>query len=590
MPDPAITSFTTVFRAAGPRRAKRNRQAVSCTACQKRKSRCDRRQPCGACEKRGDEEACQFAPASSAAGSAVSSSAPASGGSGRYEIQDRLHRLEEMVKRLAEGPGLASKGTVTASSLSSSPSSSLMERLPQGSGMDIDSTDDFNDRSGNEAGEELNYHGPTSWAALVESIHDIRSALEAEGDGHLSSQPSEPDPDVVFGDLAPVTMEDIARALPARHESDKMVSAYFNAKYIAFPFLHTNHFRRRYEAFWKDPAATGFLWISTLFSILSGGALVCRARDRNASGESGPLLTMAARCLVTGRYLEGKPWSVEALTMHIHARSLQKIDADATVWSLYALAVRQAQRQGYHRKADKVSAKLTPFDAEMRRRVWLVIQCYDIVLSYQHGMPPMIHEDTFDTETPTNATDDDFDEDSVTITARPPTDPLPILAYVMKSKVLPILRRTMVYTLGVKTVSWEEVLETGRELMEWHASVPACLRYRPVRESSFTDANYTIMHRAMVEITYHMTVCSLYRPFISSAMRLGSDSEHTPALEHCRNSALRLVEIHMELDEATQPGGRLHEEKYMVSNLALHDFLVAEMILGIELIESKDMR
>lgn len=438
----------------------------------------------------------------------------------------------------------------------------------------------------------LSYHGPTSWAALVESIQDIQSALEDEGDGDgpLSNHPSEPDPDVVFGDLAPVTTDDIMRALPARQETDRLVSAYFNAKYIAFPFLHVHHFRRRYEAFWQNPAAAGFLWISTLFSILCGGASVCRARDKHAYAEPGPFMNMSARCLVAGRFLEGKAWSVEALATHIHVRSFRKTDADAAIWSLYALVVRQAQRQGYHRKADKVSFKLSPFDAEMRRRVWLIIQSYDIVLSHQHGMPPMIHEDSYDTEPPTNATDEDFDEDSVTIIARPPTDPLPILAYAVKSKMLPILRRSMAFNLGIKTSSWEEIKETGRELEAWYASIPPCLRYRPVLKSSFTDPNYTIMHRAMLEMMYNIVTCSLYRPFMLSAMRLGSGCEHAPALEHCRRAALRLVEIHMELDAATQPGGRLHEEKYMVSSLALHDFLVAAMILCIELLENRDMR
>lgn len=469
------------------------------------------------------------------------------------------------------------------------PSSSLLERAPAPNDMDIDAAEDGHQEN-DDGDEDLSYHGPTSWAALVESIHDIQSALEAEGDTHLSSQPSEPDPDVVFGDLAPVTMEDVMRAIPTRQDTDKLVSTYFNAKYVAFPFLHTHHFRRRYEAFWNDPAAAGFLWISTLFSILSVGAQVCKCKDKDASVEPGQFMNMAARCLTAGRYLDAKAWSVEALTMHIHARSVQKTDADASVWSLYALAVRLAQRQGYHRRWDKVSSKLTPFDAEMRRRVWLVLQSYDMVLSHQHGMPPMIHEDTFDTETPTNVTDEDFDEDSVSINARPPTDPLPILAYITKSKVLPILRRSMVYPLGIKSSRWQEVSETGQELEAWYASIPPCLRYRPIREASFTDPNYTIMHRAMLEITYHMAVCALYRPFLSSALQLGQGCEHAGALEHCRRAALRLIEIHMDLDQATQPGGRLHEEKYMVTSLALHDFLVAAMILCIELLETKEMR
>ncbi|KGQ06844.1 hypothetical protein BBAD15_g7812 [Beauveria bassiana D1-5] len=45
MPDPDIAQFTSVFRAGKPDRVQRNRQPVSCMACQRRKSRCDKRHP-----------------------------------------------------------------------------------------------------------------------------------------------------------------------------------------------------------------------------------------------------------------------------------------------------------------------------------------------------------------------------------------------------------------------------------------------------------------------------------------------------------------------------------------------------------------
>ena len=312
MPDPAISSFTTVFRASEPRRVKRNRQTVSCTACQKRKSRCDRRQPCGACEKRGDEWSCQFVP----------QYVPTSVGSGnRQEVQNRLHKLEEMVQKLAEGPGSADTRPAP-----SAPVDSLMtpaSTRSQGEGVTTR-------HPIGEADEDLNYHGPTSWAALVESIHDIQSALEADGSSTLPGQeiieqaPAQ-ETDVVFGDLAPVTTEDIVRALPSRQEADKMVSAYFNAKFVAIPFLHMHHFRRRYEAFWQDPSLTGLLWSSILFSVLGAGAMICSVKNASstspiAEAEPKAFMNMAARCLVSGQYLSGKALSVEALAMHVHAK------------------------------------------------------------------------------------------------------------------------------------------------------------------------------------------------------------------------------------------------------------------------------
>ncbi|KAJ7094874.1 hypothetical protein C8R44DRAFT_383203 [Mycena epipterygia] len=43
-----------------PPKKKRRRQALSCTECKRRKIRCDRRQPCEPCTKRGNADKCQW--------------------------------------------------------------------------------------------------------------------------------------------------------------------------------------------------------------------------------------------------------------------------------------------------------------------------------------------------------------------------------------------------------------------------------------------------------------------------------------------------------------------------------------------------
>ncbi|KAJ7066426.1 hypothetical protein C8F01DRAFT_1365954 [Mycena amicta] len=43
-----------------PPKKKRRRQALSCTECKRRKIRCDRKQPCGPCARRGEQAKCQW--------------------------------------------------------------------------------------------------------------------------------------------------------------------------------------------------------------------------------------------------------------------------------------------------------------------------------------------------------------------------------------------------------------------------------------------------------------------------------------------------------------------------------------------------
>ncbi|KAF7542723.1 hypothetical protein G7Z17_g11341 [Cylindrodendrum hubeiense] len=391
-PGPELAAFTTVFRAADAHRVKRNRQPVSCTACQRRKTKCDRQKPCGACEKRSESAACRFG--------------PPTGPAGRLEVQARLARLEEMVKDLA-----------TSGSKNPDVSGNLVKP-------------GFGETLGPETlgdGTEADYHGATSWSALVESIRDIQNVLEAEED--MPPPPDEPAdvalPDIFLGDMAPLTMKEVIGSLPSRPDADKLVTTYFNAKFLAVPFVHVHHFRRRYEAFWENPEATSFLWLSIMFSILSIGAMIAKVK-----GLVGPLLlsvaepkfymVRSAQCLITGQYLKAKAFSVEALMMFAHSRNVQKEDSDPTIWAFYGLTVRLAQRRGYHLDAVNVSTNITPFEAEMRRRTWFMIQSSDLLFSFQLGMPPMIYQEVCNADHPRNLIDDDFDEGTEVPPSRPP--------------------------------------------------------------------------------------------------------------------------------------------------------------------------
>ncbi|WQF90173.1 Putative zn(2)Cys(6) fungal-type DNA-binding domain-containing protein [Colletotrichum destructivum] len=55
-----MSHCTTIFRVSRPHRITRNRPTVSCSTCRARKLKCDRQQPCGACQKRGHEDLCRF--------------------------------------------------------------------------------------------------------------------------------------------------------------------------------------------------------------------------------------------------------------------------------------------------------------------------------------------------------------------------------------------------------------------------------------------------------------------------------------------------------------------------------------------------
>lgn len=82
-------------------------------------------------------------------------------------------------------------------------------------------------------------------------------------------------------------------------------------------------------------------------------------------------------------------------------------NSDARViWTLTGLVVRIAQTIGIHR--DGAHFGLSPFEVEMRRRLWWQVCILDTRASEDHGCDPTIVEQSFDTKMPLNVNDSDL--------------------------------------------------------------------------------------------------------------------------------------------------------------------------------------
>jgi len=91
---------------------------------------------------------------------------------------------------------------------------------------------------------------------------------------------------------------------------------------------------------------------------------------------------------------------------------LRRNDDARVIWTLTGLVVRMAQTLGIHR--DGSHFDLTPFDIEMRRRLWWQICILDSRASEDHGCDPTIIDQVFDTQMPLNANDSDLSPDMKT--------------------------------------------------------------------------------------------------------------------------------------------------------------------------------
>ncbi|KAK1994388.1 hypothetical protein LX36DRAFT_660616 [Colletotrichum falcatum] len=630
-----IAHFTSVFRAQSlsdsqRRVTKRNRQPVSCLACRTRKLRCDRALPCGACTKRGDGDACQFgtsvslnpgnrngagdhagmgagAAAGRGNGVAVAPSIPGhqrGGGVNRGgepsqqqrqqpEVQLRLQKLEDMVRDLVRKSASASQPRDRAGPTPTKPTT-----VPTPT----------NSEPGNHGDspllsplltpleEEYDYYGATHWTALLHHIREIQTALQPD-----TTAPPEPpeggacsmSPDVLFGAVVSVSIPEVLYSLPSRQDLDKLLAIYFHARFTAVPFIHAGRFQREYDAFWEKPEGAGFLWISILFSIISIATIIVRGKGtaetlgltrdlKEPSAYSG----RAVQCLVKGNYLASKKYSVEATILIAYTRVIGSKDMDPILSNLFGVATRLAQRRGYHLDPKHLSTPISPFEAEMRRRAWFYCEAFDLLLSFQQGIPAIVHESDSDAQGPGNHPDEDFDEDTVMMPPpRPPTEPTPMLYFCWKSKLCRILRKVIRHALSPAQPAYAETCALNDALDAWHAELPAVMRVRPIRMTGFTEQNYTVMHRLMLELLYLKALCVLHRVYLT---RNKADPRFALSRETCRAAALRMLNLHAEFDREASPGGRLFEDRYMLSSLTLHYFMIAAMVVCLDLNESTD--
>ncbi|MCJ1383827.1 hypothetical protein MMC17_006941 [Xylographa soralifera] len=95
----------------------------------------------------------------------------------------------------------------------------------------------------------------------------------------------------------------------------------------------------------------------------------------------------------------------------IYLVSLRMTDMSRRTWTMAGLAVRIARAMGLHHE----SPGRTPFETEMRRRLWHQICFLDSLAAIDRGTEVMISTGTFDTPLPNNVNDVEFDESSSVI-------------------------------------------------------------------------------------------------------------------------------------------------------------------------------
>lgn len=289
--------------------------------------------------------------------------------------------------------------------------------------------------------------------------------------------------------------------------------------------------------------------------------------------------SLTGQCLLLADFLKPVNHMIETLVLHLYGEYARNRDSEVGVWVLGGMIARLAMRMGYHRDP-KYYPSITPFRGEIRRRVWTFVRQSDLLFSFQIGLPSMIRLGDCDTELPRNLFDDEFDEDTkIMPPSRPFTEATPVSYMRVKASMAFAFGKAVERLQSVTPITYEEVLTLDQTLRETRAEYPPHLRLRSI-EDSLMDPGALVMQRINLSILYHKGQCVLHRKFLARARE---NNRYAHSRRTCIDSSMDLLGHQATLHFESKPGRRLSGMKIFTSSLTTHDFLLAAMIICLDL-------
>ncbi|KKP01326.1 hypothetical protein THAR02_06568 [Trichoderma harzianum] len=557
---------------------KRTRILLSCAPCRNSKLKCDREQPCGQCAKKGRLDLCVYAPK-------PEKKRPAAKG-----MAARLKRLEGMVRGMMDDEGNLRSGPQAAEGVA-----------PQLKGKVV---------HGDNA---TTYVGATHCLAMLEDVSDeksgdgdefwdMRKFRRANGSYQIEDikayfdDPGDSDDDLLPGEElegpemllysrgAPTSREELLAQLPERHVADRLVTRYFSSKSPSQHIVHRPTFTRAYVKFWQNPGEASLHWVALLFMVLALGVFFNNFSAPDEVESDSPISvkdrikqyrSCAGWALIWGKYSQPTSVTVPAFILYVEADFILNRAAQMNCYILSGVCVRLMLKMGFHRDPSHL-ANISPFEGEMRRRQWNMAAQIDLLVSFHMGLPSMLAGIETDTELPRNLEDDDFDEKCKELPQPRPENVYTFMTYsIHKSRLLRVFSKIAQQAHSLTPPSYSDVLKLDNLLTETWSSIPSFMYVKPLEEC-VGEEPHQIIQRYGIASLYHKSRCVLHRRYLAEA---DPKPEHDYSRNQCLDAATTLLDFQYASWLGCQPGNVLGRSGWFMSSLAVHDFMLAAMIL-----------
>ncbi|KAI8958197.1 hypothetical protein F5Y11DRAFT_360218 [Daldinia sp. FL1419] len=564
----------TRHRPLPPPNRRRDKPQLSCNSCRRRKVKCDRQQPCRTCSLRGLAASCAYPP--------DVTSRP-SDRDGHSTVQNRIRELEGLVHALMQR--------------AASKNSSNAQALPE-------AAEDSPDSEAGASGEPPNggtltdspagvsYVDGAHWTALLDSISELKDYFQDGAESGPNYQHSlqtihdyGPSPLLLYGRFSQTTKEEILSVLPARSVADSLISKFFSSIDLTPALLHSGQFIRQYNQFWEDPFSAPIMWIGLLFAIMCFSSMLLQRYGDHDPGALPPsventLLVRSYRekvvqCLTLGKYTRGGENVLQTLILYVGIEHFLQEDTDFGTHLLLSMIPNIAMRMGYHRDPKNFPV-ISPFDGEMRRRIWAALYQANLMFASQMGLPSILKDNQIDTEEPHNLTDSDFDENSTELPpSRPETELTPVLYIITRSRVAHLWEKVRDLATDTRPHKYEETLVMDQGIRADQLRTPPALKMKPIH-LSLADPPQLVMQRIWLDICYLRLKIVLHKKYL---MVPSQNERYSYSRRVCVKAAVTVLEYQHTIYELIKPGGLLYETRWKLSSVMNNEFLLATSIL-----------
>ncbi|KAI8629686.1 hypothetical protein F5Y19DRAFT_73912 [Xylariaceae sp. FL1651] len=397
---------------------------LSCTSCRARKLKCDKQDPCHNCVRSGSE--CVFPARKRIQRPRKTKNA---------ELLQRLNRLETIVGKV----GLTNlEAEVQEAATDVRPDPAARPRPHTASEGDVEipnpvrrpycSRDETRPPQDNTA---LRYLSGEFWSSLCDEVGGLKQALEQSTDSEDDDETVEDATPESMGGRTSMSMSPgmllgtpQISGLQIEHPSPDhiryLAASYFrnvdvHLKIIHRPTIlnalyHLSDFPETASNLSLEREALFFaMYYAATTSLSSVECNINLGRPR--ADLSTAFQVAIERALVRADYLNSSSLeTLQALTLYTCC--LRSHNGSRASWALLGLPIRLAQALNIHQDGDGTHLRLSPYEAELRRRLWWQLIVLDIRAAEDRGTNTIIVRGSYNTRLPHNINDAEFGPDT----------------------------------------------------------------------------------------------------------------------------------------------------------------------------------